>query len=174
MRQKLFLDLDDVVLETSKAYKEVSDYLKRNKESFELSNNIEESTVAYILHNYSKVKVSSSFVEVLPLLKERFDLVFVSMYVSEEELAYKQYLARLFGAEPVFLDSSLHHDKSEVDMEGGVFVDDRVDMLATSNASTKVLFSNLTDLVFNAKYSKRFKLVYSWAYLCSVLGLVGE
>ena len=166
---KLFLDLDDVVLDTSKCIREIGDYLNLHRgEFFITKENFHDA-----LSPYHKVRVKQDFIDVFPLLQEKFDIVFVSFYISEAELAYKSSLARKYGCEGVFLKHTEHKDKSSVDMTGGIFVDDTIEMLTSSNADKKFHFcSPKKFILYKALKSADTGVTYSWENLAKQLGVL--
>lgn len=171
---KLFLDLDDVVLDTSKCIREIGDYLNLHKEEFFITKeNFHDALSTYLLTNYHKVRVKQDFIDVFPLLQEKFDIVFVSFYISEAELAYKRSLARKYGCGGVFLKHTEHKDKSSVDMSGGIFVDDTIEMLTSSNADKKFHFcSPKKFILYKALKSADTGVTYSWENLANQLGVL--
>lgn len=140
--KKLYLDMDGVVFDTYGTLGEVKQYLKNNKDDLGIdSKDISDAAWVYLYSNYDKIKTMPYFTEVLGLLKGSFDITFVSMYVSEEEYAYKEYFARSLNLPIILLDSKKHEDKSSVDMSDGYFIDDNPKYLKSSNASKKFLMA---------------------------------
>ena len=168
-RQTLYLDLDDVVLDFTKTYKEVGTYLWHNrKELGIIKENFEDAVDTYLLTNYHKVKVNEGFRTVIPILRSKYRVVFVSMYVSEGELAYKKHLAKVYADEGIFLNVSEYKNKATIDMAWGIFIDDTLEMLNNSNAKKRILFCNVKDYLLK-KVPSDVEKVYSWVQLAKLL-----
>ena len=84
--RKLFIDLDDVVLDTSLSLKRIKDYLEINRDDLGISeeDNMVDVSVMFLLDNYNRVPIKDGFLPIFDILKERYEIVFVSMYISEK------------------------------------------------------------------------------------------
>jgi len=126
----LYLDLDDVVFDTTRyakeLYKEYAKGIDENKYAINLEDSLED--VDFIL-----------------TLKEYFNITFVSNYITENERIFKEGFAEGLGIPAVLLDLRLHTNKSCVPMFGGIFVDDSLENLKTSSAKFKILFDSSLD-----------------------------
>ena len=171
-RQTLYRDLDDVVLDFTKTYKEVGTYLWHNRKEFGITKeNFEGAVDTYLLTNYYKVKVNKDFHTVIPLLRSKYRVVFISMYVSEGELAYKKHLAKVYADDGIFLNVAEYENKSATNMLEGIFIDDTLEMLTSSNAKRRILFCNVKDYLLK-KVPSDVEKIYSWVQLMGRLNLL--
>lgn len=172
--KKLYLDMDGVVFDTYGTLGEIKQYLKNNKDTLGIeSKDISDAAWIYLYSNYDKVKTMPYFTEVLGLLKGAFDITFVSMYVSEEEYAYKEYFARTVNLPVILLDSNKYKDKSSVNMLDGYFIDDNPKYLDFSNASKKFLMAKGLAYYFSILQSKSsYPVVQDWVDIGIKLGVL--
>ena len=85
------------------------------------------------------------------------------MYISEKEYAYKSFIARKLGVDIKLLSVSDYSDKSSIDMDGGVLIDDTLSMLTSSSATKKVLFtSKVNKLLHSVVFNRKYSVVSSW------------
>lgn len=163
--RKLFIDLDDVVLDTSLSLKRIKDYIEINRDDLGISeeDNMVDVSVMFLLDNYNRVPIKDGFLPIFDILKERYEIVFVSMYISEKEYAYKSFIARKLGVDIKLLSVSDYSDKSSIDMDGGVLIDDTLSMLTSSSATKKVLFtSKVNKLLHSVVLNRKYSVVSSW------------
>lgn len=81
----------------------------------------------------------------LELLRELFDVTIVSLGYSPNlkgkiKWLENKNLDKQYGINFIGVNMKEYHDKSHIDMSGGILVDDNAHMLETSNASTKICF----------------------------------
>lgn len=137
----LYMDLDDTVKATDRY---IHSFLKSNgygdiKGS--VYNQLGEKgclysdQVKYILDNWSIIPMMDGAYNGLKLLSTEYKIVFVSSYGSKMEVKHKKNFAKIMNCELVLVESFM--DKSIVNMSNGVFVDDRLDILLTTNATVK-------------------------------------
>lgn len=84
----------------------------------------------------------------LNMLKESFDVTIVSLGYSPNlkgkiKWLKNMYLDKRYGINFTGVNMKEYHDKSHIDMSGGILVDDNARMLETSNASTKICFGDV-------------------------------
>ena len=172
--KKLYLDMDGVVFDTYGTLGEIKQYLKNHKDTLEIAEeDISDAAWVYLYSNYDKVKTMPYFSDVLDLLRDNYDITFVSMYVSDEECAYKEYFSKMLDLPIILLDSKLYKDKSSVDMSEGFFVDDTPEYLETSNASHKLLMAKGLAYFFGILKSKsKYPVVKDWVELGMRLGVL--
>lgn len=172
--KKLYLDLDDVVFDTRGTVREVRSYLNNHSEELDLElRDLDDAAWVYLSSNYDRVRVMPNFYDVLDLLRDSYSITFVSMYISEEEYAYKQFFARSLDLPIILLDVKKYKDKSSVDMSGGIFIDDNPSYLESSNASEKYLMATgiywfLSILSVGGKY----KRLRDWIDVGMALGVL--
>ena len=84
----------------------------------------------------------------LNALNEFFDVTIVSLGYSPNlkgkiKWLKHVYLDNQYGFNFIGVNMKEYHDKSHIDMSGGILVDDNARMLETSNASTKICFGDI-------------------------------
>ena len=140
-KMNLYLDLDDVVFDTTEYARKLFKEYGGGKYDYTL----EDSVWWEILDNYSRVPIMYGAVDFIITLKEYFNITFVSSYITENERTFKEGFAEGLGIPIILLDLRLHTDKSCVNMIGGIFVDDSLENLKTSSAKFKILFDSSLD-----------------------------
>lgn len=171
-KRKLFLDFDNTIVNTTQAivslYNEDFQYYKdfnpvnwRTVDTY----NFEECTLAskeyidmyfnqsrffwYLNFMSQKVQIGLSDVQsYLDILKELFNVTIVSLGYSPNlkgkiKWLENKNLDKEHGFNFTGVNMKEYHDKSHIDMSGGILVDDNARMLETSNASTKICFGDV-------------------------------
>lgn len=83
------------------------------------------------------------FEEILDVLKEKFKIVFCSAGYTPNLKLKEDFLKERYPfSEFVGVNLEKYSDKSHVDMDGSIFIDDSKNNLDTSNASIKILFGD--------------------------------
>lgn len=172
--QNLYLDLDDVILETSKFKAKLhnlfsNDEVKIYKQS---TNEMKELLVySQLLSRYSEVPVNKQYLDVLGDLKSKYTIYYVSMYTSDSEYDFKRSLSISHGVLFKGVNSSKHEDKSSIDMskEGSIFVDDNINYLRTSNCPNKIFYGKISTYLLAGGISAGFSCVNNWEKLSSIL-----
>ena len=145
-KMNLYLDLDDVVFDTTRyakrLYKEYSRGIDENKYAIELEDSLEDIVWLEIFGDYSRVPIMFGAVDFILTLKEYFNITFVSNYITENEKTFKEGFAEGLDIPITLLDLRYHTNKSSVDMFEGIFVDDSLENLKTSSARHKILFDS--------------------------------
>lgn len=159
MKKKLFLDFDGVVVNTIEAivtlYNE--DFAAYEDYSYIPWWNIEtwsfkecncappEYIDAYFNQQrlFNKLEYMPWAKEVISILEKTYDITVVSHGYSPNLLLKKAWIsARFPSIKFIGVDLDKHKDKSNVDMYGGIFIDDNVANLKTSNAQYKFCFGD--------------------------------
>ena len=141
-KKKLFLDIDDTVLNTEKYIREVvggtwADFDGLLYEEYESMSAEEYARVLQVISDYSKIPFIEGAEEGIMLLKMDYDLVFCSSYFLDIERDAKKVWADKLGI-PVILCKGF--TKCNVDMSGGYLIDDNTDNLDMVNADRKICF----------------------------------
>lgn len=172
--QNLYLDLDDVILETSK-YKAKLHNLFSNDEVkiYKQSTNEMKELLVYsqLLARYSEVPINNKYLDILEELKSRYTIYYVSMYTSDSEYAFKRELSISHGVLFKGVNSSKHKDKSCIDMskEGSIFVDDNINYLKTSNCPNRIFYGKISTYLLAGGISSGLTCASSWEKLASIL-----
>lgn len=148
-KMNLYLDLDDVVFDTTRyakeLYKEYARGIDENKYAINLEDSLEDIVWLEIFDDYSRVPIMHGAVDFILTLKEYFNITFVSSYITENERTFKEGFSEGLGIPIILLDIRLHTNKSCVSMFEGIFVDDNLENLKTSSAKFKILFDSSLD-----------------------------
>ena len=169
-RPKLFLDLDNTIVDTIAAVVSLynEDYV--NHDGFVAINPENVTSWEFTECNlatyeeidryfgdkrfFQRVKLYPSAGQVLRSLSHRYDITIVSHgYASNLRLKEEWIKDNLFkeifdsscNAEFIGVDWETHNDKSHVDMSNSIFVDDSIRNLETSSAKYKILYGEYMD-----------------------------
>ena len=159
MKGKLFLDFDGVIANSTKAYCYTYNGLYGGKSGFTVAdpdkvNQWDLKDQCTLVDNPLNIFGMKSFFltldfmpgaqDVIGKLSEKYDIVICSIGTYDN----LQYKAKWINDRLPFVDAILiknqgvKMDKSIVDMNGALFIDDHRDNLVSSNADTKVCFGN--------------------------------
>lgn len=124
--RKLYLDLDDTYVDTENYIRKV---LNSNGVDCDQNESVWDvyfrgDTVDIfreILADYSAIPKKVGAEECLKILETEFEIVYVTCYICEEEHIAKLDMAKEDGREIIFCPD---FDKSHIDMQEGVFIDD--------------------------------------------------
>lgn len=167
----LYLDMDDVILPTT----EVKKLLVKEYQGTGMSlEEADSQAMVHILQNYDVVPVKDTYLSILDKIKEKYDIVYLSMYITPEEYAYKSYIARSHGVPFIGLSIAQHNDKSSIDLQGGILVDDQTYNLASAtNAGRLIQYGTLSSRIreFNYRSTNGIEFVSSMKALASKLGV---
>ena len=170
-KQIIYLDLDDTVKDSEKYIRR---YMKLNGFPSPRSGSVYKliytnwgEVVTDIFDNWDVIPFKPGALDGISLLSTEYEVVFCSGYHSEREYECKLNFASTMGKE-IILCGRDQWDKSHVDMRGGIFVDDRTDILYLSNADRK--FEMYNPYTFNL-YDKRDckTTVVDWFSLTDIL-----
>lgn len=164
MRKVIYLDIDDTLLDTE-------GYIRRN-----LIGGRPFTGSIYTLgtsrlngyfcpNNYKKIPFKEGALDVLKILSQDYEIILASCCRTVEESISKRNLARSLGKRVILCRGN---DKSNIDMNGAIFIDDRSDILASSNASYKIRMYN----AYTEGYQLPLKtcdLVHSWYGILDLL-----
>lgn len=175
-KKTIYLDLDDTVKDTERYIRRVlvSNGAKlaslTGRDSIYLllhSDLYEGKVVRECLKEWDIIPFKSCAYNVIQLLKTEYNVVFCSAYTFEEEAECKRSFARSMGCDIILCDKSCS-DKSHVDMSGAIFIDDRSDILAKSNADEKYELYSPYFFDIYAERDLKTKVV-DWYSLASIL-----
>lgn len=171
-RIRLYVDLDDTVLDSSEAVIEI---LNKKHGMNKTINDLKDWNFRSIYHNmtsemvvsifdsdefFDTVKINGEFADFYKKHANDFKFVFVSKgykanidkkrALIEDKFPGSEFIPCLF-----YPDVDCDYDKSHIDMRGGIQIDDRFDCLCETNASCKILIDNGRDL----KWSRQTKTI---------------
>ena len=191
-RTSVYIDFDGVIVDTIagivELYNEDFRYYKNFKEIYpdEIQTyDFKECSCASkeIINSYFNTPRLFKTLEKMPgawdsiwTLTEHFSVKVVSHGYSPNLALKKDWieLALPYGIEFQGANLKYHNDKSSVDMSGGIFIDDKLINLETSNAAYKILFGNEYD--WNRGYDpKKICRCYNWEEVMETINkIMGE
>lgn len=161
----LFVDMDSTIVDTNKAFCEYYNMYYRDREGYEYADHrtcsvwnfldtcpLAEYDVNYIFGRKVLFDLLTPYEHayaVLERLSHNYEIIIVSigtfLNISEKSKWIKQHLP--FIKESVLLgkDSDVRMEKSTVNMQGGIFIDDVKSNLDSVNAERKILFGKIFD-----------------------------
>ena len=172
-KRNLYLDLDDTVKDTERYIRRVLESNNvKPKASGSIYNYINTDTIEnYFIkecfHDWGVIPFKVCALNGIKLLKTEYNIIFCSAYTYKEEANAKRSLAKSLGCE-IILCGDGNRYKDKIDMSGGIFVDDRSDILIRSNAEDKF---ELYNPYFFDGYAERDDktLLVDWYSLIDIL-----
>lgn len=167
-RLKLYLDFDDVVMDTTR-------YLMRmlgetNPNRFWGIYGNDPRVVTELSENYKKIPIKKNALNGLRIVEKFADITFVSEYYYPGEARDKRILSKGFCRHSdIILVNANESRKYKLDLSKGMLIDDNSKILCMSNAGMKILFYN------PANYITRFDglRVEDWKGLIHLFKLMG-
>lgn len=160
IRKKLFIDMDGVIFNTIKTIVNIYNYDYKYYEDFIEVDSNEVNTWDFKECNcatkeaidlyfnqprfFNNLILMDNAIETINRLEKKFCIILVSMG-SEENLLLKQIWVNknIPGVKFIGVSFKEHLDKSHIDMSDGIFIDDSVKNLETSNAIENICFGDL-------------------------------
>lgn len=144
--RKLFVDLDDTFVDTERYLRRIleSNGLKVPKYETVYTLYGEEAYKPYfdmVFNNYFVIPKKQGVNENIKLLETEYNIVFCSYCTTKNEKIAKKRFAESLNKEIILCEGE-DFDKSNVDMSGGILIDDNLDVLASSNADKKLQMYN--------------------------------
>lgn len=139
---RLYIDIDDTLVDTERYIRQI---LKVNGLEYKDKGSVYsligipeyEEIFRGVMSDYSVIPYRVGALENLPLLKTEYDIILCSSSYNGYESKAKEEFARSLDL-PLILCEGSHWDKSHVDMNSSVFVDNDPDILRVSNATVKL------------------------------------
>lgn len=187
---KLFIDADDTILESSKAFISIvnqQDNINPPKTISELRDWKYQSLFPYMTNEriveiydseefFNTVKINPDFESFYLKHENDFEWNIVTKghksNIEHKQKYFKKYLpkAKVIGCR---FNSKEEQDfnKSHIDMDYGIQIDDRTDCLVGSNANIKILFKNNRDFYWNRTdiTSEPLYIMNSWKEIIETL-----
>ncbi len=171
--RKLYLDIDDTYVDTEEYLRKVLESNGIECDPFEsvweiYFRGIGEDLFREVLSDYSVIPKKIGAEDCLKILETEFEIVYCTCYMFEEERLAKLRMSEEEGREIIFCR---YFDKSCVDMEDNVFVDDTPKHLVNSNLKSKNQYLMYNPYALDTegyKYLVNFKgeVVMDWFSLC--------
>jgi len=166
---KLFIDADDTILESSKTvvdilnerfkinppktYNDVKDW-KYNSIYYQCTNEIVNEIYDSKIF-FEKVKIYPDFINFYNNHENDFEWYIVTKgrksNIEHKQKYFKKYLpkAKVVGCRFNNNNKNENYDKSHINMNYGIQIDDRTDCLIGTNANIKILFKNNREFYWN-------------------------
>lgn len=185
----LFLDFDDTICLTSKQFVKLANKKYKKEESWNNINRWDFKDLYPEITNNDIDNIFSSedfFVD-LELCENCLDVInsiknIVNIHITtigtDRNLKNKmKWIKENLNIDFNFngiLDTGIN-DKSSVDMNGAIFIDDRVDNLRSSNANIKILYKNYHDYSWQQiEPNDNIYVVDSWEQIYSILDFISK
>lgn len=180
--QKIFLDFDNTLVESNKRIIEI---LNKRYGLNKTENDLKDYYYASIYNKVTKEEIENIFasdeffegLEFKPLAyelfnkyKDKYEIVITTKGNSYNLELKKAWIRDNLGKDISFIGlTGNSHDKSSVNMNGGIQIDDNSNCLKT-NASVKILYRDNHDYPWQRKYTnKNILLVDSWEQIDEIL-----
>ena len=175
MKPKLFLDLDNTTINSIKKIVELYDKDFGKYKNYKPVHWTEINTYEFKELNLINKKIALDYFddhrffidleymenakEVLDKLKDSYEIIFCSLG-RRMNLYYKEEWIKKYIPYAKFIGVDLSQgDKSSVDMRGGIFLDDNIKMLDSSNADIKLLYGDYT---WNEDKTHNYQRCFNW------------
>lgn len=188
---KLFLDFDETLVKTIKSFVDVKnsidgsnvDYRDCKKWDFtDVFPNLTKEEMYEIFDSFDffdRLELFEGAVDTLVELMDCYEYNFVTMG-KQANLFRKEYflidkLIDFASYGFIAVDEEKYSDKSHVDMEDSIFIDDRIDNLRTSNAKVKILFKAYNDFEWQqVEPNEDIYIVNTWSEIRDILLFISE
>ena len=175
MQSKLYLDVDDVILDTAKYVR-----ARAKEDNLEVPENksiygaIPPEVQQLYLSEYEKIPFKNTFSYYIGRVKSLFDKVtLISEYYSEGERDSKlKKMSSLFAPDQICLIDARLSRKYEKDLSDGILVDDNVTILDKVKAKRKICFWCPDTSIWNYNgdiVKNNHKVIYTWSDLYAEL-----
>lgn len=164
MKTKLFLDFDDTIINARQAYCEVYNTWYENYPEFKIAdwklNNrwdlkdvaplVENPNILFELEDFFECCkfINKNTFDVLKKASEKYEIIICSIGNATNislKMSWIKYNLPFIKKSVLLYDDNCEMNKSIVNMQGGIFVDDVVKNLESSNADIKICFNNGCD-----------------------------
>ena len=162
---KLFLDFDETIVKTTKQFVELANKKFNTDKNWknlkcwcfqDLYPNIRNQDIDEIFDSkelYNNIESHENCISTLNKIKDYVDINIATIGSDTNLFNKKEWLKNNFtDIDYNFLDVKVNfdrninkHNKSTIDMSGGIFIDDRIDNLRSSNATIKILYKSYND-----------------------------
>ena len=166
------MDLDDTVKDTERYIRRV---MQSNGASvpkigtiYRWINTDRDLFIQEVLSNHEVIPYRLGARDGLNILSTEYQIVLCSGYSYEEEKRSKENFANSIGKEIILCDMGKSFSKKEVDMGGGILVDDDSEILLECNADVKFEMHNIYKFDFLAERDERTSIV-DWFSLVDIL-----
>lgn len=167
-KRVLYLDIDDVVKDTNRTWREALGYQDYSCCIYEKELSRDDKCIVMkVMSDYSKIPFVEGAECGISELSKKYSIVLCSNYYSAEEFREKKKLADSLGLGFIGCGPNDRKFKSGVNMSGAVFVDDSIRNLVHSNASLKILF--ICEDTVKSEYSYDGLRVEDWESLIKLL-----
>lgn len=124
---------------------------------------------------FERLKIFPNMIETVDAFKDFFDEISIVTIGTKDNLENKKRFLKENNLELTFygIENNGRSDKSSVDMHNGVFIDDHIGCLHSSNAKIKILMKNVENGEWNkAEPNDDIYVVNNWYEVYSIFDFI--
>lgn len=124
---------------------------------------------------FERLKIFPNMIETVDAFKDFFDEISIVTIGTKDNLENKKRFLKENNLELTFygIENNGRSDKSSVDMHNGVFIDDHIGCLHSSNAKTKILMKNVENGEWNkVEPNDDIYVVNNWYEVYSIFDFI--
>lgn len=124
---------------------------------------------------FERLKIFPNMIETVDAFKDFFDEISIVTIGTKDNLENKKRFLKENNLELTFygIENNGRSDKSSVDMHNGVFIDDHIGCLHSSNAKIKILMKNVENGEWNkVKPNDDIYVVNNWYEVYSIFDFI--
>lgn len=124
---------------------------------------------------FERLKIFPNMIETVDAFKDFFDEISIVTIGTKDNLENKKRFLKENNLELTFygIDNNGRSDKSSVDMHNGVFIDDHIGCLHSSNAKIKILMKNVENGEWNkVEPNDDIYVVNNWYEVYSIFDFI--
>lgn len=124
---------------------------------------------------FERLKIFSNMIETVDAFKDFFDEISIVTIGTKDNLENKKRFLKENNLELTFygIENNGRSDKSSVDMHNGVFIDDHIGCLHSSNAKIKILMKNVENGEWNkVEPNDDIYVVNNWYEVYSIFDFI--
>ena len=124
---------------------------------------------------FERLKIFPNMIETVDAFKDFFDEISIVTIGTKDDLENKKRFLKENNLELTFygIENNGRSDKSSVDMHNGVFIDDHIGCLHSSNAKIKILMKNVENGEWNkVKPNDDIYVVNNWYEVYSIFDFI--
>ena len=124
---------------------------------------------------FERLKIFPNMIETVDAFKDFFDEISIVTIGTKDNLENKKRFLKENNLELTFygIENNGRSDKSSIDMHNGVFIDDHIGCLHSSNAKTKILMKNVENGEWNkVEPNDDIYVVNNWYEVYSIFDFI--
>lgn len=184
---KLFIDFDNTIANSSEVIVDMLNEHFGNNENFEKLRKYDFSDlfpecsywdIEKFFNSdemFERLKIFPNMIETVDAFKDFFDEISIVTIGTKDNLENKKRFLKENNLELTFygIENNGRSDKSSVDMHNGVFIDDHIGCLHSSNAKIKILMKNVENGEWNkVEPNDDIYVVNNWYEVYSIFDFI--